>query len=412
MHTSDALRRDEKPMGQQGKPNGENNTACKPIVLITLQNPLYQHPKGELAVGVPPVGISECEAAEVDEGDIVRTDKALPDTVASGVPWPVLGTSRGNASGLALDLIIGGVATVGPDADATTSKGVARLGVGFYSSGCREFIPVVGGYKGTSKFTHTGIIDQGNQNVMTDSMSYNDFVSPPVLVAPPAQLDLPFDDSDNRPVGEEVEVFPEMKIRGTHLNSDAHTPTGHESRSADAMLVGVLRLVVAASRRRSKTKASDVVVVGRTEGNAGGVGAVRMLRCCLRKGEAEEEGLLAGSVALLLRWPPREKRREGKDAVAATNHDHAPSPPPFTIVVEVGKEETRMRHGLTESPPPPPATARPNAAIWSRRLPPPNVHYLRRTGREDHHRRLLLPPPSPTRRPKQGRKGAIPQCCL
>nr|GMD95579.1 hypothetical protein Iba_chr15aCG13660 [Ipomoea batatas] len=66
------------------------------------------------------------------------------------------------------------------------------------------------------------IIDQGNQNVMTDSMSSND---PPVLVAPPAQLDLPFDDSDNRPVGEEVEVFPEMKIRGTYLNSDAHTPT-------------------------------------------------------------------------------------------------------------------------------------------------------------------------------------------
>nr|GMD98121.1 hypothetical protein Iba_chr15cCG9110 [Ipomoea batatas] len=50
----------------------------------------------------------------------------------------------------------------------------------------------------------TGIIDQGNQNVMTDSMSSNDFVSPPVLVAPPAQLDLPFDDSDNRPVGEEA----------------------------------------------------------------------------------------------------------------------------------------------------------------------------------------------------------------
>nr|GLL37494.1 uncharacterized protein LOC109157302 isoform X1 [Ipomoea trifida] len=48
-----------------------------------------------------------------------------------------------------------------------------------------------------------GIIDQGNQNVMTDSMSSNDFVSPPVVVAPLAQLNPLFDDSDNGPAGEE-----------------------------------------------------------------------------------------------------------------------------------------------------------------------------------------------------------------
>nr|GMD47136.1 uncharacterized protein LOC109147304 [Ipomoea batatas] len=54
-----------------------------------------------------------------------------------------------------------------------------------------------------SEVAGPGIIDQGNQNVMTDSMSSNDFVSPPVVVAPPAQLNPLFDDSDNGLAGEE-----------------------------------------------------------------------------------------------------------------------------------------------------------------------------------------------------------------
>nr|GLL46232.1 hypothetical protein Itr_chr14CG08720 [Ipomoea trifida] len=70
-----------------------------------------------------------------------------------------------------------------------------------------------------------------------------------------------------------------------------------------------------------------------------------------------------GRTATLLRWNRgemhvaadvcrrRKKRREGKDAVAATNHDHAPSPPPLTIAVEVGEEETRIGTDLRKRHP-------------------------------------------------------------
>nr|GLL41992.1 beta-D-glucosyl crocetin beta-1,6-glucosyltransferase-like [Ipomoea trifida] len=64
-------------------------------------------------------------------------------------------------------------------------------------------------------------IDEGNQNVMVDSLSSNDFVSPPIVLAPRAQPDPPLDDSDDGLAVEEVGLFHPMKIRGNpkHLVS-------------------------------------------------------------------------------------------------------------------------------------------------------------------------------------------------
>ncbi|XP_031107103.1 uncharacterized protein LOC116011826 [Ipomoea triloba] len=61
-----------------------------------------------------------------------------------------------------------------------------------------------------------GNIDQGNQNGMVDSPSSDDFVTPPVVLPPRAQLDPPLDDSNDGLGGEEVDLFPPLKIRGKH----------------------------------------------------------------------------------------------------------------------------------------------------------------------------------------------------
>nr|GLL25151.1 F-box protein SKIP24 [Ipomoea trifida] len=50
---------------------------------------------------------------------------------------------------------------------------------------------------------YAGNIDEVNQNVMVDTTSFDDFVSPAVVLAPRAQPNPPLDDSDNGVTGEE-----------------------------------------------------------------------------------------------------------------------------------------------------------------------------------------------------------------